>query len=67
MSAEFIRLACIAAVIVMEWWLMQPYHDPVIARLWQLVMRASYTIARIAGLIGLHAEHEYYVTVEAGI
>jgi len=64
---ELLRLAGLLIAVMAEWWLMQPYHEPVLARAWLWLMTFCYTTARWLGRAGLHAEHEYYIAVEAGL
>lgn len=64
---EALRAGIALAVVLIEWYAMQPYHEPVIARIWLFLARLAQTIARKAGQFGLHAEHNYYIAVEAGL
>jgi hypothetical protein len=47
-------------VVYMEYWAMQPYHEPVTAKIWLWLSKLCYRIARTFGHFGLYAEHEYY-------
>lgn len=61
------RAILMVIVISLEWWAMQPYHDPVIAWFWRAVMQASRMVAEHAGWLALQAERNYYISVEAGL
>lgn len=66
-KTEILRASLMAAIILLEWWLMQPYHEPVIARLWDMIARWARFMAARFGWLALHAEHNYYIAAEAGI
>lgn len=54
-------------VVVIEWYMMQPYHEPVVARLWAFLARLYRGIAEGFGRAALHAEYNYYLAAGAGI
>lgn len=64
---EVIKALAMSAVIVLEWWLMQPYHEPVVARFWAAVARFWRQVAEAAGWLALDAEDNYYTCVQAGL
>lgn len=61
---ELIRLA---GMVIVLWWTMQPYNEPVLARFYNWVAKLCYWLARKTGTLGLTAEHRYYICAEAGI
>lgn len=67
MREEILHAGLLLLVVGIEYWAMQPVHDPVVARFWHAIMRAAYELAHLLGRIGLHAEHSYYIAVEAGL
>lgn len=54
-------------VVAAEWYVMQPYREPVIARMWDAVARLCRFLAYRIGRYALKAEHNYYIAAEAGI
>lgn len=67
MKEELIRAGVMILVIGLEWYMMQPYREPVVARFWEFIARLARRIAYRAGRIALHAEHSYYIAAEAGL
>lgn len=66
-SNELIKFASAMFVLLLEWWMMQPYHEPLFARFWRVIAAISRTIAERFGRLALNAEHNYYISAEAGI
>lgn len=66
-SNDFIRAGLMIAVVAIEWWAMQPYHEPVLARIWHALAAFCRAMAERFGWFALHAEHNYYIAAEAGI
>lgn len=64
---ELIRVLLMTGVVIFEWYAMQPYHEPVMARFWLFIARFCQRIAAILGRMGLTAEHHYYVAAEMGL
>lgn len=64
---DLIRAGLALGIVIIQYWTLQPYHEPFFARIWQAVMRFCYGVAERFGYMGLVAEHNYYVAVEAGI
>lgn len=64
---DLVRAGLALTIVVVQYWAMQPYHEPIFARLWQILMRFCYGMAERFGYMGLVAEHNYYIAVEAGI
>lgn len=67
MKDELIRAGLMILIIGLEWYAMQPYREPVIARFWEFIASVSQRIARRAGMLALHAENQYYIAAEAGL
>jgi hypothetical protein len=64
---EIIKFGLTFILIMAEVWAMQPYHEPVIAALWQRLMQICQRLALMFGRAALNAEHNYYIAIEAGI
>lgn len=62
-----LRAGLMVAVIALEWYAMQPYQEPVMARLWLAVSVVARRMALWWGRLALHAEHSYYIAAEAGL
>lgn len=60
---KLVEAAAMLVVVYAEYWAMQPYHEPVLAKLWFWLARQCYRIAAFFGRLGLLAEHEYYEAV----
>jgi hypothetical protein len=60
---ELLKAVLLAGVVAYEWYAMQPYHEPLLAKLWLRIARFCYGIARRFGAYGLAAENEYYLAV----
>lgn len=67
MKEELIHAGLLLIVVGIEWWAIQPVHDPVVARCWHYIMGVAYRLASLLGRLGLHAEHQYYIAIEAGL
>lgn len=66
-SGDVLRAALMLGVVAAEWWLMQPYHDPVVARFWAFMARLWRELAEFFGWLALDAEQNYYISVGAGL
>jgi hypothetical protein len=64
---ELFRLGVMLLAIAAEWYAMQPYQEPVLARMWLCLYRVFQFLGRLFGGWGLKAEHRYYICVEAGL
>jgi hypothetical protein len=64
---EVLRAAVMITVIAFEWYAMQPYHDPLIARFWEYLARMCRMAAERFGRAAIAAENNYYIALEAGI
>jgi len=62
-KSELVKAALMTLVVAYEWWAMQPYHEPLLAKFWLWMSKFCYSIARKFGTLGLAAEHEYYMAV----
>lgn len=60
---ELLKAAAMMVVVATEWWMMQPYHEPILARLWLTMARFCYSVARKFGSLGLAFEHNYFLAV----
>lgn len=67
MKEELIRAGLMIIIIGLEWYAMQPYREPVIARFWEFAAFVFRRIAYWAGKHALHAENQYYIAAEAGL
>lgn len=65
--SEIIRYILMSLAVLLEWYMMQPYHEPLLARLWFVLASVAQNIARRFGTLALNAEHNYYIAAEAGI
>jgi hypothetical protein len=65
-KVELLKFGLAFVLVMVEYWAMQPYHEPIIAKIWQLWMRFCQKVAYAFGRAGLVAEHNYYLAVEAG-
>lgn len=64
---DLIRAGLALVIVAVQYWAIQPYHEPILAKLWQNIMKFCYAVAARFGYMGMVAEHNYYVAVEAGI
>jgi hypothetical protein len=58
-----IKAVAMLAVVAAEWWIMQPYHEPLIPRVYQALARFFYHLASRFGRIGLECEYRYHEAV----
>jgi hypothetical protein len=58
-KSTIIKALTMLAVVAAEWWMMQPYHEPVLARLWYWLARYCYRLAHGFGSLGLEFEYRY--------
>jgi hypothetical protein len=59
-KTTLIKAGIMLVILAAEWWVMQPYHDPILARIWSVLARFCYRVARRFGEMGLHYEFNYY-------
>jgi hypothetical protein len=62
-KTTIVKLAAMLAVILAQWWMMQPYHEPLIPRLYQVLAAYCYRLAGLFGTWGLTFEYNYYQAV----
>lgn len=60
---EMLKAAIMLLVVGFEWWMMQPYHEPLLPRLWLSLARFCYSVARKVGSLGLTFEHAYFEAI----
>jgi hypothetical protein len=63
---DLLKVAMTVMIVALEWWAIQPYHEPMLARLWLWMMKFCYWMALHLGRLGMRAERGYYECVEAG-
>lgn len=63
---ELIKLLGTAALVIMEWYMMQPYHSPLMATIWRWSAAICGAIAETFGWFRLIAERNYYLAVASG-
>lgn len=62
-KATIIKVAAMLVLVAAEWWAMQPYHEPLLAAIYERLARFFYALARTCGLLGLRMEANYYEAV----
>lgn len=60
---KMIQAAAMLLAVAAEWYMMQPYHEPLTARFWMAISSACKRIALGFGQLGLKAEAEYYRSI----
>lgn len=60
---DLFKAALMLLVIAAEYWAMQPYHEPLLAKLYSVLAKLCYSIARRFGAYGLSFEFAYYESV----
>lgn len=60
---ELLKAAAMLVIVASEWWMMQPYHEPLIPRLWLTLARFFQNWARRFGLLGMTFEYKYYEAI----
>lgn len=63
LSSTIIKAIAMLIVILAEYWVMQPYHEPLLARLWASLARLCYRIALRFGSLGMGFENNYYEAI----
>ena len=63
MKTTLLKALAMLLIVAAKWWAMQPYHEPLLPKLYQLLARLCYGIARRAGIVGLKMEYNYYEAV----
>ena len=64
---ELVRVLCMTALVAFEWYAMQPYHEPFVARMWNYLAAVYRRIAEIAGRAAITAENNYYTAAGLGL
>jgi len=62
-QSTLIKVAAMLLIVAAQWWAMQPYHEPMLAKLWQVLAQFCYNAARKFGQLGLSFEYNYYQAV----
>lgn len=62
-KSELLKAAVMLLVVGAEWWMMQPYHEPLVPRMWLAFARFCYRLAGKLGAMGIAAEYNYYQAV----
>lgn len=62
-QSTIIKVIAMLIIIAAQWWAMQPYHEPLLAKLWQTLAQYCYKMARRFGQLGLTFEYNYYQAV----
>lgn len=60
---DVFKAALMLVVVAAEWWAMQPYHEPMLAKLYYWVAKFCYAVAHRLGSLGITFEHAYYEAV----
>lgn len=63
LKTTIIKAGIMLALVVVEYWAMQPNHGSLLAKLWYELSKVCYRIARGFGQMGLSCEHNYYQVV----
>jgi len=63
MKTTLLKALAMLLIVAAEWWAMQPYHEPLLPKLYQLLARLCYRIAGRMGSLGLKMEYNYYEAV----
>ena len=58
-KSTIIKTVAMLAIIAAEWYMMQPYNEPLIPRLYQMLARFFYRLAYRFGSTGLSFEAKY--------
>jgi hypothetical protein len=59
-KSTLIKVGAMLLIVAVEWWTMQPYHEPLLGKLWYMLAKLCYKIAGKAGSMGLNFEYSYY-------
>jgi hypothetical protein len=59
LKTTIIKALAMLAIIAAEWYMMQPYHEPLVPKFYQALARLFYRIARQFGSLGLECEYRY--------
>lgn len=62
-KTELFKAVVMLAVVGAEWWMMQPYHEPLIPRMWLTLARFFQGWARRLGMLGMTFEYKYYEAI----
>lgn len=58
-KSTIIKSLLMLAVVAAEWYLMQPYHEPLIPKLWYALAGWCYRLAYRLGSMGIAFEYKY--------
>jgi hypothetical protein len=65
MSEDTIQLICIAVATVCQIYMMEPWHFPVLAAIWNWLAQFLGNLANVLGHMSLRARLNYFEAVEA--
>lgn len=60
LKTTLIKVGAMLVIVAAEWWAMQPYHEPILGKLWYTLAKYCYRIAERMGRLGLTCEYNYY-------
>ena len=63
LKTTLIKAGVMLALVLVEYWAMQPHHESLAAKFWYELSKICYRIARVFGEWGLSSEHNYYEVV----
>lgn len=63
LKTTILKAGVMLALVFAEYWVMQPHHESILAKIWYELSRICYRIARKFGSMGLSFEHNYYMAV----
>jgi hypothetical protein len=59
LKTTIIKALAMLAIIAAEWYMMQPYHEPLVPKLYHMLAQFFYKWARRLGSLGLECEFRY--------
>jgi hypothetical protein len=59
-KSTVIKVAAMLLLVAAEWWAMQPYHEPLLAGIYEKMAKLFYKLAHMCGSLGLNFEAKYY-------
>jgi hypothetical protein len=59
LKTTILKALAMLVIIAAEWWMMQPYHEPLVPKLYQVLARFFYRMAYRFGSLGLECEYRY--------
>ena len=63
LKTAIIKTIAMLSIVAAEWWMMQPYHEPIIPKFWHTLAQFCYRLARKLGEAGITCEHYYWEAV----